>query len=162
MPENSLWTWTNSTKNSVPRSPMRNVAIKVQRTPAGLQHWSSRSEPESTLKRSISTQPDPPESLPKSSSDLSKSLERPAHTPSYSDSPRPCKRSTPFSKLLDSKIDKRRICKLLYLVRWTGYEGTDEETSRLPAMELEHASEAVSDFHHTYPNKPGPLNLLPS
>ena len=63
-----------------------------------------------------------------------------------------------ISEVLDSKIDKRHICKLLYLVRWTGYEGTDEETSWLPAMELGHASEVVSDFHHAYLNKPGPLN----
>src|SRR6202043_3471517 len=67
-----------------------------------------------------------------------------------------------ISEVLDSKIDKRHICKLLYLVQWTGYEGTDEETSWLPATELEHASEAVSDFHHAYPNKPGPLNSLSS
>src|ERR1700726_3361905 len=67
-----------------------------------------------------------------------------------------------ISEVLDSKIDKCRICKLLYLVWWTGYEGTDEETSWLPATELEHASEAVLDFHHAYPNKPGPLNLLSS
>ena len=33
-----------------------------------------------------------------------------------------------ISEILDSKIDKRRKCKLLYLVRWTGYEGTDQET----------------------------------
>src|ERR1700730_152508 len=67
-----------------------------------------------------------------------------------------------IAKVLDSKIDKRRTCKLLYLVRWTGYEGTDEETSWLPATELVNASEAVLDFHHTYLNKPGPLNLLSS
>src|SRR3984893_3544412 len=67
-----------------------------------------------------------------------------------------------ISEVLDSKIDKRCICKLLYLVWWTRYEGTDEETSWLSAMELEQASEAVSDFHHAYPNKPGPLNLLSS
>src|ERR1700730_720679 len=66
-----------------------------------------------------------------------------------------------ISEVLDS-IDKRRICKLLYLVQWTRYKGTNEETSWLPAMELVHASEAVSDFHHTYPNKPGPLNSLSS
>jgi Chromo (CHRromatin Organisation MOdifier) domain len=65
-----------------------------------------------------------------------------------------------ISEVLDSKIDKRRICKLLYLVRWSGYEGTDEETSWLPATELSHASEVVSDFHNAYPNKPGPLNTL--
>src|SRR6202043_2860245 len=67
-----------------------------------------------------------------------------------------------ISEGLDSKIAKCRICKLLYLVRWTGYEGTNEETSWLPATELEHASKAVLDFHHAYPNKPGPLNLLSS
>src|ERR1700731_3579733 len=64
------------------------------------------------------------------------------------------------SKVLDSKIDKCHTCKLLYPVQWSGYEGTDEEMSWLPATELEHASKAVSDFHHAYLNKPGPLNLL--
>ena len=35
-----------------------------------------------------------------------------------------------ISEILDTKINNRRCaCKLLYLVRWTGYEGTDEETS---------------------------------
>ena len=33
-----------------------------------------------------------------------------------------------ISLILDSKIDKRCKCKLQYLVQWTGYEGTDEET----------------------------------
>ena len=61
-----------------------------------------------------------------------------------------------ISKILDSKIDKRRRCKLLYFVRWAGYEGTDEETSRLLASKLGHASEYISDFHHAYPGKPGP------
>ena len=65
-----------------------------------------------------------------------------------------------ITEVLDSKIDNRRRCKLLYLVRWSGYEGTDEETSWLPAIELEHAQEAVSDFHLRYPRKPGPLPLL--
>ena len=67
-----------------------------------------------------------------------------------------------ISEVLDSKIDKRRTCKLLYLVRWAGYEGTDEETSWLLATELDHASEVVSDFHSAYPNKPGPLSHLTS
>jgi len=61
------------------------------------------------------------------------------------------------SEILDSKIDKRRKCQLLYLVRWTGYEGTDQETDWLPATELEHAPELVQDFHKSYPTKPGPL-----
>ena len=59
-----------------------------------------------------------------------------------------------ISEILDSKIDKRRKCKLQYLVKWAGYEGTDEETSWIPASELRHASEVVTDFHLAYPDKP--------
>ena len=65
-----------------------------------------------------------------------------------------------ISEILDSKLDKWRACKLLYLVRWSGYEGTNEETSLIPATELRHASEIVSEFHLHYPNKPGPLSGL--
>ena len=65
-----------------------------------------------------------------------------------------------ISEILDSKLDKRRRCKLLYLVRWLGYEGTDEETSWIPATELGHAQEILSDFHTAYPRKPGPLSSL--
>ena len=63
-----------------------------------------------------------------------------------------------ISEILDSKLDNRRcVCKLLYLVKWSGYEGTNEETSWLPANELAHATDIVSDFHLKYPSKPGPL-----
>jgi hypothetical protein len=63
-----------------------------------------------------------------------------------------------ISEVLDSKIDNRCCaCKLLYLVKWAGYEGTDEESSWLLAMELGHAQEVIDDFHKAYPNKPGPL-----
>ena len=65
-----------------------------------------------------------------------------------------------ISEILDSKIDKRRKCQLLYLVRWTGYEGTDQETDWLSALELTHAKELVQDFHSAYPHKPGPLSSL--
>ena len=65
-----------------------------------------------------------------------------------------------IAEVLDSKIDRRRSCKLLYLVRWLGYENTDEEFSWLPATELEHAKELTSDFHSAYPDKPGPLSNL--
>jgi Chromo (CHRromatin Organisation MOdifier) domain len=65
-----------------------------------------------------------------------------------------------ISEILNSKLDKRRACKLLYLVRWSGYEGTDEKTSWIPANELGHASKIVSEFHFRYPNKPGPLSNL--
>jgi hypothetical protein len=59
-------------------------------------------------------------------------------------------------QVLDSKVDQRRKCKLLYLVKWSRYKGTDEETSWLPATELKHATELVMDFHLSYPHKPGP------
>ena len=71
-----------------------------------------------------------------------------------------CKLEYEISKIVDSKIDKRRSCKLLYLVCWLGYKNTDEELSWLPAMELEHADELVSDFHSTYPQKPSPISKL--
>jgi hypothetical protein len=61
-----------------------------------------------------------------------------------------------IAEILDTKLDRRRRRPLLYLVRWSGYEGTDEETSWLPADELSHAPELVSDFHKAYPLKPGP------
>ena len=64
-----------------------------------------------------------------------------------------------ISEILDSKIDNRQRCKLLYYVHWDGYQGSDEETSWLPATELDHAKELVADFHTWYPDKPGPLPL---
>ena len=46
-----------------------------------------------------------------------------------------------ISEILDSKVDHHQhLCKLLYLVHWSGYEGTDEETSWILASELENAS----------------------
>src|SRR5882724_1288914 len=66
-----------------------------------------------------------------------------------------------ISEILDSKIDNRRhACKLLYLFHWTGYEGTDKETSWIIASELGHASELIVDFHSAYPAKSGPLSSL--
>jgi hypothetical protein len=62
-----------------------------------------------------------------------------------------------ISEILDTKVDsRRRNCKLLYLVHWSGYEGTDDETSWLLATELGHASELVNDFHLRYLDKAGP------
>src|SRR5882724_9778472 len=66
-----------------------------------------------------------------------------------------------ISEILDSKIDNHcHSCKLLYLVQWTGYEGTDEETSWILASKLGHASKLVADFHSAYSAKPGPLSSL--
>ena len=66
-----------------------------------------------------------------------------------------------ISEILDTKINScHHACKLLYLVRWKGYEGTNEETSWILASELGHVSELVVDFHKAYPAKPGPLSSL--
>ena len=65
-----------------------------------------------------------------------------------------------ISEILDSKLDKRRKCQLLYLIWWAGYKGTYQETDWLPATELKHAVELVQDFHDSYPNKPGSLKSL--
>ena len=63
-----------------------------------------------------------------------------------------------IKETLDSKIDQRRChCQLLYLVRWLGYTGTDDETSWLLATELGNMTELLEDFHWRYPNKPGPI-----
>jgi len=62
-----------------------------------------------------------------------------------------------ISKIVDSKIDCRRVYKLLYKVIWLGYEDTNNDSEWLPATELEHAKELVNDFHLKYPAKPGPL-----
>ena len=65
-----------------------------------------------------------------------------------------------ISEVLDSKIDQRQSCKLLYLVCWLGYENTDEEFSWLPTTELDPAKDLISDFHSAYPDKPGLLSNL--
>ena len=72
-----------------------------------------------------------------------------------------------ISKILDSKIDNHcHACKLLYLVHWTGYEGTDKETSWIltselgHASKLRHASKFIVDFHSAYLAKSGPLSSL--
>ena len=62
-----------------------------------------------------------------------------------------------IAEILDSKVEwRQKPCSLLYLVRWAGYEGTDEETSWVLMTELGHASENVTEFHSAYPAKPGP------
>jgi len=64
-----------------------------------------------------------------------------------------------ISRIVDSKIDCRRACKLLYKVIWLEYEDTGDESEWIPASELTHAMDLVSDFHIAYPTKPGPLLL---
>jgi len=63
-----------------------------------------------------------------------------------------------IAEILNSKADRRRkSCKLLYLVCWSGYEGTDKETSWLLTTELGNAMELLEDYHVRYPDKPRPL-----
>src|SRR5437899_4334880 len=60
-------------------------------------------------------------------------------------------------EILDSKINCCcQHCQLLYLVCWSGYEGTDDKTSWLLVTELGNTSEPVMYFHQKYPDKPGP------
>ena len=66
-----------------------------------------------------------------------------------------------ITEILDSKVNQRHHnCKLLYLIHWTGYASTDEETSWTLAMELGNAPELVADYHVAYPAKPGPLHRV--
>ena len=63
-----------------------------------------------------------------------------------------------IAEVLDSKMDNwHSKCKLLYLVCWTGYASTDEETSWILASELENVPELILDFHRSYLAKLGPL-----
>jgi len=64
-----------------------------------------------------------------------------------------------ISWIVDSKIDHRQACKLLYKVIWLGYEDTGDKSKWIPASELSHAADLVSDFHIAYPTKPGLLPL---
>ena len=63
------------------------------------------------------------------------------------------------SWIVDSKIDRQWACKLLYKVIWLGYEDTGDESEWIPTSELTYAADLVSDFHISYPTKPGPLPL---
>ena len=64
-----------------------------------------------------------------------------------------------ISQIVDSKIDHRQACKLLYKVIWLGYEDTGDKSKWISTSELSYAADLVSDFHITYPTKPSPLLL---
>jgi len=64
-----------------------------------------------------------------------------------------------ISRIVDSKINHQWTYKLLYKVIWLEYEDTGDESEWIPASELTHAADLVSDFHITYPAKPSPLPL---
>jgi hypothetical protein len=58
--------------------------------------------------------------------------------------------------ILDSKLDHRQKEPLVYLVKWTGYEGKPDESSWEPAEHLQHVLDLVHEFHCQHPNKPRP------
>jgi len=64
-----------------------------------------------------------------------------------------------ISQIVDSKINCRWTCKLLYKVIWLGYEDTGDKSKWIPTSKLTHATDLVSDFHIAYPTKPGSLPL---
>ena len=65
-----------------------------------------------------------------------------------------------ISWIVDSKINCRQACKLLYKVIWLGYENTGDKSEWIPASELTHITDLVSNFHIAYPAKHGPLLLF--
>jgi hypothetical protein len=62
-----------------------------------------------------------------------------------------------IANVLNSRVNTKTR-KLEYLIEWAGYEGTDEETSWEPAINIdEGSSEKTDDFHERYPDKPSIL-----
>ena len=66
-----------------------------------------------------------------------------------------------ISEILDSKVNKcQKFCNIVYLVRWTGYKGTDKETSWILANELGvrgqpvFHSKAILEFCQLQPQTP--------
>jgi hypothetical protein len=57
-------------------------------------------------------------------------------------------------EILDSKIIRGR---LRYLVDWVGYH--PDERSWEPVEHVQHAVDAVAEFHRRYPNRPSPKDL---
>ena len=60
-----------------------------------------------------------------------------------------------ISQIMDFKIDYQWAYKLLYKVIWLGYEDTRDKSEWISASKL-----TLSNFHITYPAKPGPLLLF--
>ena len=59
------------------------------------------------------------------------------------------------AEVVDSKLDRRsRPPRVLYQVRWVGYEGTVEEYSWATPEDLKNSWDIVQEFHKKYPNKP--------
>jgi len=57
------------------------------------------------------------------------------------------------SQIIDSKIDHRHTCKLLYKVIWLEYENTEEKSDWLSTSDLAYTLDFIFNFHQAYPNK---------
>jgi len=60
------------------------------------------------------------------------------------------------AQILNSKFDHRRKEPLFYLIQWSGYEGTLDKYSWIPATDLKNAADLVSGYYSLYPKRPGP------
>jgi hypothetical protein len=60
-----------------------------------------------------------------------------------------------IKQIVDPKLDRRYRTKLWYLVKWLGYENTDEQFSWVSADDID-VAEHIDNFHRRFPNKPGP------
>jgi hypothetical protein len=57
--------------------------------------------------------------------------------------------------ILDSKLDRRYQNPLFYLVKWKGYAHDDNKAQTWqPAEKVEHAHDAIEEFHSKHPSKP--------
>jgi len=64
-----------------------------------------------------------------------------------------------IDELLDCRLERRGRGKpsLKYLVKWSGYNDPTWEPERY----ITHAKDLLRQFHHRYPDKPGPRDLSP-
>jgi hypothetical protein len=58
-------------------------------------------------------------------------------------------------EILDSKVDKRVLHKVKYLVKWKGYSSS--ENSYVTYSDLTHARDLIDAFHAKHPRKPKPI-----
>ena len=65
-----------------------------------------------------------------------------------------------ISWIVDSKIDYRQACKLLYKVIWLEYKDIEDEFEQIPTSKLTHVSHLMSNFHIAYPAKSSSLPLF--
>lgn len=64
------------------------------------------------------------------------------------------------AEIVDCRLDDaHELCPLHYLVRWAGFEGTDEEYSWVPLIDLGNAKEAIMDFHSRNPSRRSALPM---